>query len=183
MRLSRADGIPLLTIIAGGVIGASFTVGSLASRSPSYDVSVRFPEVSVDAPLVRVDAPLVHVVAAPSAWASAFDLQQNYPNPFNPETTIPFVLHEGLFAEGRPAQVSIRIFNGLTQLVASPVALGHPSGEGAVLMQLEYARPGAYEAFWDGTDQSGRPVASGIYFLQMAVDGLPRKVTRLYKAR
>ncbi len=176
MRLSRADGIPLLTIIAGGVIGASFTVGSLASRSPSYDVSVRFPEVSVDAPLVRV-------VASPSAWASAFDLQQNYPNPFNAQTTIPFVLHEELFAEGRPAQVSMSIFNVLTRQVASPVALGHPSGEGAELIQLEYAQPGTYEAFWDGTDQSGRPVASGIYFLQMAVDGLPRKVTRLYKAR
>ena len=132
MRLSRADGIPLLTIIAGGVIGASFAYGSSVSRSPSSDVPTQ-PEVSV--------------VAPPSAWASAFDLQQNYPNPFNPQTTIPFVLHQELFVEGRPAQVSIRIFNGLTQLVASPVALGHPSGEGAVLMQLEYARPGAYEAF------------------------------------
>ena len=66
---------------------------------------------------------------ASSGQASGFELQQNYPNPFNPETTIPFVLHEGLFVDGRPAVVSVRIFNLLEQLVASPVALGHSSGE------------------------------------------------------
>ena len=103
---------------------------------------------------------------------SGFELRQNYPNPFNPETTIPFVLQEGLFVDGRPAVVSIRIFNLLQQLVASPVALGHSSGEGVELIQLEYAQPGMYEAFWDGTDQSGRQVASGIYFVQLTVNGV-----------
>ena len=41
---------------------------------------------------------------------------------------------------------------------------------------LEYTRPGRYEAYWDGTDQSGRQVASGIYFMMLTVNG--QSVTR-----
>jgi hypothetical protein len=70
----------------------------------------------------------------------------------------------------------VRIFNVLTQLVAQPVALGHPSGEGIEVDQLEYLLPGEYEAFWDGTDPMGRQVASGIYLMQLTVNG--RSATR-----
>ncbi len=74
--------------------------------------------------------------------------------------------------DGRPAVVSLRIFNLLQQVVAVPVALGHSSGEGVEVRQLEYVQPGRYEAFWDGTDLSGRQVASGIYFMQLTVNGM-----------
>lgn len=104
--------------------------------------------------------------------ANGFQLDQNYPNPFNPETTIPFTLGEELFVDGRFPVVSVRIFNILAQLVAHPVALGHPSGAGVEVDQLEYTQPGRYEAFWDGTDRSGRQVASGIYLMQMTVNGV-----------
>ena len=109
--------------------------------------------------------------------ANGIQLGQNYPNPFNPETTIPFALGEELFVDGRPAVVSIRIFNVLAQLVAHPVALGHPTGEGVPVDRLDYAQPGSFEAFWDGTDQMGRQVASGIYLMQISVNGL-RPLTR-----
>lgn len=109
---------------------------------------------------------------ARSGQTNGFQLGENYPNPFNPETTIPFTLGEGLFVDGRAVVVSIRIYNILTQLVAHPVALGHPSGEGIEVDQLEYYQPGEYEAFWDGTDQMGRQVASGIYLMQLSVNGL-----------
>jgi len=115
----------------------------------------------------------------PPGQGSGFQLEQNYPNPFNPETKIPFVLTEELFADGRPAVVSIRIFNLLQQMVAVPVALGHPAGEGVPLEQLEYFQPGRYEAFWNGTDQSGRQVASGIYFMQLTVNGVS-KTRKMY---
>lgn len=103
---------------------------------------------------------------------NGFQLEQNYPNPFNPETRIPFVLDEALFATDGEAVVSLRILNLLQQVVAWPVALGHPSGEGVEMRNLEYFIPGRYEAFWDGTDTSGRQVASGIYFMQLTVDGV-----------
>jgi len=115
----------------------------------------------------------------PTGQGSGFQLEQNYPNPFNPETKIPFVLSEELFVEGRPAVVSLRIFNLLQQVVAVPVALGHPSGEGVQLQQLEYFQAGRFEAFWDGTDSSGRQVASGIYFMQLTVNGVS-KTRKMY---
>ena len=174
MRLSRTDLVaPVLAIIAGASIGGLLTLSPLVLRTPSDDVPAPDPVVVYSASTKE---------PASLGQASGFDLQQNYPNPFNPETTIPFILHEGLFAEGRPTLVSIHIFNRLLQLVASPVAVRHSSGEGAELIQLEYAQPGAYEAFWDGTDLSGRQVASGVYFTQMNVNGLPRKMARLFKS-
>ena len=102
---------------------------------------------------------------------SGFQLDQNYPNPFNPETKIPFVLGEDLFVEGVPVVVSIRIFNVLQQFVAAPTALGHPSSDGLPVIALEYPTSGPYEAYWDGRNSNGQKVASGIYFMQMTVNG------------
>jgi hypothetical protein len=113
--------------------------------------------------------------------ASGFTLGQNYPNPFNPETRIPFELHEDLFSEGGTAVVSVRVFNILRQFVAVPTALSHPSGQ-APLVDLEYMIPGRYEAYWDGRDQVGREVASGIYFLRLTVNGVS-VVSRMYVAK
>lgn len=107
-----------------------------------------------------------------------FSLGQNYPNPFNPETKIPFELNEGLFEDGRTAIVSVRIFNVLQQFVATPTALNHPNGQTPVL-DLEYTTPGRHEAYWDGLDHAGRTVASGIYFVQLTVNG-ERAVIRMY---
>ena len=109
-----------------------------------------------------------------SSSGGGFELGQNYPNPFNPETTIPFVLSNDLFVDGRPVVVTVRIFNLLGQPVAYPVALSHPAGAGVEARSLEYAQPGRYEAFWDGTDQSGRQVSSGIYFVQLTVNGVSK---------
>jgi hypothetical protein len=106
-----------------------------------------------------------------SGQEAGFRLEQNYPNPFNPETRIPFVLSEGAFVDGRPAVVTIRVYNVLLQHVATPTALLHPRGEGVPVQDLEYTFPGRHEAYWDGRDAQGNQVASGIYVLQLVVNG------------
>ena len=110
---------------------------------------------------------------------SGFRLEQNYPNPFNPETKIPFVLYEDLFVDGRPAVVSVRIFNVLQQFITAPTALNHPNGEGVPVIELAYPLPGRYETYWDGRDSQGRQVASGVYFVQLTVNGRSQ-VQRMY---
>lgn len=105
---------------------------------------------------------------------SGFVLETNYPNPFNPETKIPFVLFEDLFVDGKSVVVSIRIFNVLQQFIIAPTALNHPHGDGVPVLELEYPFPGRFEAYWDGRDQRGRQVASGVYFVQLTVNGKTR---------
>ena len=79
-----------------------------------------------------------------------FVLEQNYPNPFNPTTTIRFSLPVA-------AEVELAIFNLLGQRVTTLV-------EG-----LRAA--GRYTVVWDGRDDAGRPVASGVYFYRLQTDG------------
>ena len=75
-------------------------------------------------------------------------LLPNYPNPFNPETWIPYQLSE-------PADVTLRIYAVSGSLVRT-LALGQmPAG-------MYQARSRA--AYWDGKNDVGETVASGIYF-------------------
>ena len=75
-------------------------------------------------------------------------LLPNYPNPFNPETWIPYQLSE-------PAEVTLRIYAINGELVRT-LTLGHqPAG-------IYQSRTRA--AYWDGKNEVGESVASGIYF-------------------
>ena len=75
-------------------------------------------------------------------------LLTNYPNPFNPETWIPYQL-----AEATEVTLTIYAVNGA---VVRTLELGHqPAG-------IYHSRSRA--AFWDGKNDVGVPVASGIYF-------------------
>lgn len=75
-------------------------------------------------------------------------LLHNYPNPFNPETWIPYQLAE-------PANVRVHIYATNGVLVRT-LSLGHqPAG-------IYQHRSRA--AYWDGRNNIGEPVASGIYF-------------------
>ena len=75
-------------------------------------------------------------------------LLHNYPNPFNPETWIPYQLAE-------PSEVTLHIYTVSGALVRT-LDLGHqPAGI------YQYRSRAAY---WDGKNELGEPVASGVYF-------------------
>jgi hypothetical protein len=83
----------------------------------------------------------------------SFELSQNYPNPFNPITTIPFQAGSSEQVAGSPIHTTLKIYNILGQKVRTLVD--------------EEKAPGNYNIIWDGKDDSGKEVASGIYFYQL----------------
>ena len=90
-------------------------------------------------------------------------ISNNYPNPFNIQTTISYYLANVGY---QPAMVQLYIYNLKGQLVRKLVD--------------ESKHPGKHTAIWDGTDDSGNAVSSGIYFTRLTVAGLefakPRKI-------
>ena len=101
------------------------------------------------------------------------ELKQNYPNPFNPATTIPFTLNGDLFANGHRPKVSLRIYNVLAQLVATPILQG--TGEELNDLELTCSAPSTgctFNAYWDGKVlKTDKEAASGVYIYQLVVDG------------
>ena len=81
-------------------------------------------------------------------------LLRNYPNPFNPETWIPYQL-------ATPVEVALAIYDINGQLVRR-LAVGHQAA-------------GMYQSrgravYWDGRNQLGESVASGLYFYTLTAD-------------
>ncbi len=93
---------------------------------------------------VTEHGPVSIAVAAPESYV----LQQNYPNPFNPTTQIRYELP-------RSGYVSLTIFNALGQEVRR-------------LVEKQQAA-GYYDVTWNGRDQNGKPVPSGVYHYRLQV--------------
>lgn len=132
---------------------------------------------SLSPPLL--DAQGTSAARSPAEESRGFVLEQNYPDPVNPETWIPFTLHESLFEGSGQAAATIRIVNILSQVVAIPEAIDHPNGRGTRVINLPYLEPGRKIAYWDGRDSAGRPVPSGVYYMQMVVGEEPPQTRKL----
>ncbi len=76
-------------------------------------------------------------------------LAQNFPNPFNPTTTIQFSLAD-------KSNVRLYVYNSLGQLVTT--------------LLHETRSPGMHSVVWDGKDENGLKVSSGIYFYHMETE-------------
>ena len=91
-----------------------------------------------------------------------FLLSQSYPNPFNSETMIPFAL------PGR-GEVGLEIYNLSGQKVATLV-------DGV-------REAGAHRIRWDGTDERGRPLGSGVYLYRLRAGDTHRETRKLLLLR
>ncbi|MGC9362909.1 MAG: FlgD immunoglobulin-like domain containing protein, partial [Candidatus Syntrophosphaera sp.] len=82
----------------------------------------------------------------PQIPGASLSLAQNYPNPFNPKTTIAFYLPQ-------VAHVELLVYNTRGQLIRKLV-------DGVL-------NKGSARILWDGLDESGEPVSSGLYHYRL----------------
>lgn len=77
----------------------------------------------------------------------SFDLKQNFPNPFNPETTIAFTL------ENNSDRLTLAVYNALGQKIKTLWDGPKTSGY--------------HRVTWDGTNETGQRVSTGIYIYRV----------------
>ncbi|MCK4297416.1 MAG: T9SS type A sorting domain-containing protein [Candidatus Marinimicrobia bacterium] len=75
-----------------------------------------------------------------------FSLSQNYPNPFNPQTTIKYEVSQ-------TGPIELAIYNTIGQHICT--------------LMRDYTQPGNYQVIWNGKNDAGEQVPSGIYFYQL----------------
>lgn len=109
-----------------------------------YEALTNCPESEGKASVMRMFESLLDEPA--TNLPTTYNLSQNYPNPFNPYTVIQFYLPQS-------GHVTLSVYNIMGQKV--------------VVLLDGYMDKGYGEVTWDGADQSGRPVASGIYFYRL----------------
>ena len=117
-------------------------------------VVVQTPEGSAEGELYFDDAQTNVLVGLDESSEivkpESYSLAQNFPNPFNPSTTIKFSLPE-------QAKVSIIIYNALGQQVRS------------LIVDEEFSS-GIYAKVWNGKNDLGLRVPSGVYFYRISTD-------------
>jgi N-acetylneuraminic acid mutarotase len=92
----------------------------------------------------------VEEVSEATAVPSGYALSQNYPNPFNPQTRIKYQLPHA-------DKVMLKVYNIVGQAICTLVDEVKPAG--------------SYEVVWDGRDNTGHRLASGMYLYQLEVQG------------
>ena len=127
----------------------TFTTAALQkwiTQAKSYDLHIGASRLYADVEKRGVVV-LEHLLAT-LATPTETRLLANYPNPFNPETWIPYELSE-------PAEVTLHIYS-MDGILVRTLTLGHqPAG-------TYHSKNRA--AYWDGQNEQGERVASGVYF-------------------
>lgn len=126
--------------------GDATKIDSLVIRWPSKTTEV-FTNVAANQFMTAVEGSgLTAVARARSETPTEFNLSQNYPNPFNPETTIEYQLP-------RASRIEVAVYNLAGQLVRT-------------LRQAQQSA-GKYKLSWDGKDERGNNVATGVYLYRL----------------
>jgi hypothetical protein len=157
-RGSSAGFVPSSGNLIASPVGASFLDAGWTSASGHY-YKVSAVDHHDNQSGFALLTPAAVTGADPSLPVSTY-LDQNFPNPFNPSTTISFGLDTR-------SEVALRIYDSSGALVRALVAGERPAG--------------AHVANWDGRDDAGRAVATGIYYCRLDAGGkmLTRKMLLL----
>ncbi|MFQ5511493.1 MAG: FlgD immunoglobulin-like domain containing protein [Candidatus Krumholzibacteriia bacterium] len=118
------------------------------------------PPGAVPARVTHLENILIFMQAGPLTIPTGFDespqlvnrLEPNYPNPFNPVTTIRYAIKDR-------GHVSLRVYNAAGQLVRT------------LVNDVRAPRAGGFEATWDGRNNAGQVVSSGVYFYRLVTEG------------
>jgi hypothetical protein len=171
-RLSKVDtatGAIVQTFDYSAMVPSTYTVGGfdITNDHPGYPGAVvgfmviqGFPASRVFAIYLGEDSTVSGVGDRTTGLPGEFVLHQNFPNPFNPSTAIQY---------GLPAQsvVLLKVYDILGQEVAT-------------LVNTEQSA-GFFTVHWNGQNQSGSLVASGVYFYRLEArpaDGRPPFISR-----
>ena len=127
--------------------GSIVSLPAVLNPYASGDVRIQLKQVV----LADEKAALIPVSDGSPSIPVAFELDQNYPNPFNPSTTIRFSLPSQ--SKGGYLPTTLRIYNVLGQMVRT--------------LMDEPLAAGTHDVIWDGKDDRGSQVASGIYFYKL----------------
>ncbi len=95
-----------------------------------------------------------------AATGNAFALEPNYPNPFNAATAIAYTLPTA-------ARVDVNIYNALGQQIRQLVHARQPAGYHTVI--------------WDGRNEDGQAVSSGVYFYRLTAEGTGQHLVQTRK--
>jgi hypothetical protein len=144
-----------------GEIGDAALVADLGERSITPETPLQFAAVlalgnsrdSVIAALSRGERyndQVTSVADNGTNLPTSFRLEQNYPNPFNSETIIEFTLP-------RSGSYDFDIYNVMGQRILHK--------------RVENATAGRQIIGWNGADEAGRPVATGVYFYRITFSG------------
>ncbi len=164
-NLSNGKAATGLTTNANGV-GYKLTIGDVETEQAAaigdiLEISAQSPNPSIAVQPIRYTVTTEDVrrgwiqLEALVAYEipSVTELLPNYPNPFNPETWIPYrLVHD--------AEVTLTIYD-TKGAVVSRLDLGHQSAG--------YYTTRSKAAYWDGRNESGELVASGVYFYHLSV--------------
>lgn len=106
--------------------------------------------------------PATSVASKTGILPSVYTLAQNYPNPFNPSTTIEF-------AVPLQSRVAVKIYSMLGQEVRTLVN--------------DIVNPGTYTVVWNGGDNKGVHLASGVYFVRISADAVGASAAQFVQVR
>jgi hypothetical protein len=132
-----------------------FEITSFETKNPGHSLSFVYNDWTTGRPIVAHTNPGMEGATITLKGGGPnptplipveYSLDQNFPNPFNPSTTLAYSLKD-------PGHVTLNIYNVL--------------GQNVRILVDEYQDAGRYTTIWDGHDDRGNVVASGMYFYRI----------------